>query len=207
MVVPPDREARSGFPEAVISDLDGTLIDSTRAMTHAIRHGCATVGIELDSRADLNWCVGPRIEDSLRKLVGSARIPAAREAFRAEYRRSAPVLTYCMPGVPTCINEMRLAGVRLAVCTYKPKPLAEMILRALGLHSLFEVVVGRGLHDDERTKAVLLEEALATLAVDVADAAYVGDHDEDENAAKQVGIVFFRFGQLQWDEISSILLG
>jgi phosphoglycolate phosphatase len=194
-------------PEAVISDLDGTLIDSRAAMTHAIRVGCAAVGRLLAAEQDLDWTVGPRIEDSLRTLVGPERMPAAREAYRAEYRRSGPELTRPMPDAREVLAALRAAGIPVAIATYKPTPLAELILGALGMRSLVDIVMGRALDGDERPKSALVRQALTALKLGSHQVLYVGDHDEDQSAAAHLGVAFCRYGPWTWPQIHTLLRG
>lgn len=195
-------------PAVVVCDLDGTLVDSTAAMSHSVRVGCRAVGVCLDPQADLGWCVGPRIEDSLRQLVGSDRMLEAREAFRKEYRCSGPSLTQVMPGARAALGHMGAAGLRLGVATYKPEPLATMILQALELAPLFATIRGRRIDvEDERPKAAVLADALAALGAGPAEVLYIGDHDEDEVAAATVGVEFIRYGPVDWRTIATAVLG
>ena len=199
--------ALRGHPVAVVCDLDGTLVDSTAAMSHALRVGCAAVGVELAPGADLAWCVGPRIEESLRALVGSGRMIEARRAFRDEYRRSAPAMTPAMPSVRRALGRMKDAGVRLGVATYKPEPLAQVILDATRLFPFFSVLRGRRLDvEDERPKAAILADAIGALGATPAECVYVGDHAEDASAAQSVGTAFLLYGPLDWSGIAAAVL-
>ena len=206
--IPPAVATPPWLPAAVICDLDGTLIDSAPAMAHAVRFGCAAAGTPLAPSLNLAWCVGPRIEDSLRALVGDELMPLARHAFRDEYRRTAASLTSTMPGARGALGRLRAAGVPLAVATYKTGALASMILHATDLAGLFDTVRARR-HDveDERPKADLLAEALNVLGTGPEDALYVGDHDEDETAAAAVGVSFLRYPDLDWREIETVVVG
>jgi phosphoglycolate phosphatase len=192
--------------QAIVSDLDGTIIDSRRAIGSAIQAACMAVDVSIAKDADLDWAIGPRIEQSLARLVGKEQMRDARAAFRDEYRRTSPQLTELMPGAREALQMLRSRGCRLAVATYKPKVLAEMILKALGLRDLFEVVAGRFYEvEDMRSKSLIVDSAVKQLGVTRRDVVYVGDHTEDLLAARDLGLFFIRYGVHDWPGIVRVL--
>jgi phosphoglycolate phosphatase-like HAD superfamily hydrolase len=103
------------------------------------------------------------------------------------------------------IRELAGAGVRVGVATIKPQPMAELVLSTLGLRDAVAALHGRADDVDPRTKTDLLRAAAADLPGP--SPLYVGDHDNDEQAAAALGIPFLRFPQSSWNDVRKAILG
>jgi len=191
--------------DPILCDLDGTLVDSAQGIVAAIRAACASCGVTIADGVDLFSFVGPPLEKSFATLAPEpGLVPALVRAYREEYGRMAPS-TPLLPNVRSTLRSWRVTGAALAVVTYKPARLAEAMLTGAGVRGLFDLVVGRRLGDDPRRKADLLGEALERLRPHAATPLYVGDHAEDEVAARVCGIDFVGVGPAGWSEIARLV--
>ncbi len=188
--------------DPVLCDLDGTLVDSAPAIVASLRVACEHVGVKLDPAADLTWCVGPPLEDSLSQLIRRPdSLHPALAAYRASYLDQIGAGMSPMPGAIETIQAMHAEGVTLAVVTYKPKAMASTIVQGSGFEGLFRYVVGRELDGDRRTKAELLSETLGRLRPHRGRPLYIGDHAEDHAAAVSCGVDYLQYGPATWSEI------
>ncbi|TVQ58382.1 MAG: phosphoglycolate phosphatase [Rhodobacteraceae bacterium] len=181
--------------DAVIFDLDGTLVDSA----HDI-HAIANVLM-----ADLG--AAPFLLDEARSYVGNgaatfvARCLAARglpetlhaEAlarFQALYETQEP-LCRPYPGVEPLLAGLSAQGVPLGLCTNKPGRPAAKVLAALGWSDVFAVVVAGDTLPAMKPDPAPLRHALDALGGRAA--LYVGDSEVDAETAQAAGTPFALF--------------
>ena len=111
-----------------------------------------------------------------------------------------------MPGALETIGAIHHAGVNLAVVTHKPLIYAKQILEVTALRQFFLAVVGQSMVGRGRAKSDLIHEALRDLGVPRGIPVYVGDHAEDERAAKEVAIDFLPYGPDDWPTLKRRIL-
>ncbi len=175
--------------DAVLFDLDGTLVDSLPAIAAAMTRVLATHGYEIDD-AQLVPMVGPPMELIARQL-GFPPEEAARiseeylRLYRAEYVRQTPEL----PGATALLERLATAGIPLGVVTNKVESSAREVLRALDWTKRFGAIIGRdtpgGAAKPEPDSALL---ALSILGIAPDRAAFVGDTEFDVYCARDAGI-------------------
>ncbi len=177
----------------LLFDLDGCLIDSTPAITGSIRHALRELGVAVPPAAELTWCVGPPLRDSLATLLvdagdDPARAPEAMDAYRAHYVDTATTLTAVIPGIEVVLDRLALDAT-LAVVTSKPGEVAAPLIDGLGLARWFAAVHAPVADHNAEPKAVTLGRALTDLADagGPADAVMVGDRSFDVAAGRTCG--------------------
>ena len=188
----------------LLCDLDGTIADTAPVIFASLRVTCAELGIELTPEMELSWSLGPPLNYCLARLgVGDDAMADAIAIFEQAHDERMDLIEP-MPDADTVIPELVAAGVRVGVATIKPQSAAEKVLASIGLSEHVAVVHGR--HDDldPRTKTDLLRLAFAELPGP--RPLYVGDHDNDELAAKEVGIPFARYPDHSWGQIRAAVL-
>ena len=55
----------------IIFDLDGTLVNSFVGVTKSIQHALANFDVEVPALDDLDWCIGPPLSHSFKKLLNT----------------------------------------------------------------------------------------------------------------------------------------
>lgn len=192
------------MPGPLLSDLDGTIADTAPVIFASLHVTCAELGIDLTPDMEMSWSLGPPLNYCLARLgVAEHQMVEAIAIFEKAHDDRMEMVTP-MPGADVVIPELAAAGIRVGVATIKPQGAAEKVLEVIGLKRCVDVVHGR--HDDldPRTKTDLLRLALAD--VPGPHPLYVGDHDNDELAAKQLRIPFLRYPEHSWDEIRAAVL-
>ena len=128
--------------EAVIFDLDGTLIDSERVSFEEFQKMCAGFGEEF-TRAQHTLLMGRSGAENNRIFRERFNVPvtdeqmvAVREGIRQRMIHSGE--SALKPGVRKFLQELSLAGYRLGIATASSPTYRETILRSTGIIEFFE---------------------------------------------------------------------
>lgn len=172
----------------VIFDLDGTLTDSAPGVVASFRHALAAVGAPVPDGDLAAMVVGPPMGETLERLDLGDRAADALAAYRAEYNDRGWANNALYDGIVELLDDLRAAGVRLAVATSKAEPAARRILEHFSIAQHFEVIAGATLDGTRTAKADVLAHALAQLAPLPPQVLMVGDRAHDVEGAAEHGI-------------------
>jgi phosphoglycolate phosphatase len=179
--------------QAVIFDLDGTLVDSAEDLRAALNQ----LLMELDLRSIEAAEIRSMIGDGVLKLVERGLIAANADSTQGKavlsrfleiYQADPANLTRPYPGVVETLSALRRARIRMAVVTNKPFTAAKEILRALSLAEYFSVVVGGDSLPYRKPRPEPMFEAIRQLGVDAGQTLVVGDNIHDVEAAHAAGM-------------------
>jgi pyrophosphatase PpaX len=187
---------------AVLLDLDGTLLDSGSLILSSFQHVRERFSLPMDDQ-DFRRTMGRPLREVFESV---ARTPAEAEAMVRAYREHNHARhdqeIRPFEGVPEALDALRAAGARLAVVTSKVRAMAERGLRVNGL--AVEVVIGPD--DVPRPKPapdpVWL--ALERLGARPEEAVMVGDspHDLEAGRAAGVAVAAVRWGMFSAEELA-----
>lgn len=196
---------------AVLFDLDGTLTDPAVGITSSFRHALATVGHPCDDDLDLTWMIGPALRDNFVRHGLPDHLHAdAVVAFRARHTEIGLFEATLHPGVPELLDALRSEGLPLALATAKPVDQAHTTLEHFGIADRFDVVAGALLDGVQRSKSVIVADALAQLGFDVPlptpTVAMVGDRLHDVHGGRDNGCltVAVEWGYAEADELDTV---
>jgi len=181
------KASRLDALEAVLFDLDGTLIDSLGMILSSMRFATQTVLGEALSDEQLMHNVGIPLIAQMREFD----VDRAQEllvAYREHNEIVHDELVREFPGVDTALQTLG-SRYRLGVVTSKSGPVAQRGLDVLGLGSYFEVLVAFEDTSAHKPGPEPLIEAARLLDVPLALCAYVGDSPHDMCAAIAAGAV------------------
>ncbi|MBN2585765.1 MAG: HAD family hydrolase [Candidatus Fermentibacteraceae bacterium] len=169
----------------VIFDLDGTLHCTEKALVPAIRMAMADLGFPPASAEVINALYGEPLEVFSRVLLSDEGKYHAdfQRSIRKHQRTTLPRSGALYPGTLDMLEELRIMGMILAVCSNAGLDYIGLVTRSLGIIDLFRFLVGR---DGQASKADrvagIIEDSGTPFNV------MVGDRYHDIQAAAENGI-------------------
>lgn len=175
--------------DAVIWDIDGTLLHTAEGLCAAYRHCIETLRLPMRSDAALASYIGPVPQEVFRREfgLGAEDAQSAADMFRAWYKENGLRLAYPYPGIPNVLRQVQGLGLRQAVATNKRQDYALEICRIFGISAYCSPILGPD-NVSSKTKADLICECLAALQVE--RAIMIGDTPGDAAAAAKAGVAF-----------------
>jgi phosphoglycolate phosphatase len=173
---------------AVLFDLDGTLVDPGVGITNAIAHVVAEMSLPALSNEELRAFVGPPLQDSFASFgLDPGQVAVAVGTYRQYFGERGLYENDVYVGVPNALEALCIEGFKLAVATSKPLVFAERILAHQQLAQYFTVVVGSELDGSRRHKRYVIAECLRQLG-EIENVVMVGDRAQDVRGATAHGI-------------------
>jgi phosphoglycolate phosphatase len=176
-------------------DLDGTLIDSASTVHQIINTLRNERGLGEISRSELVPLLSIGGEKMIEKtlMTASQETPTMLACFRTRYYnlKTDPGVLY--RGAVQVLHELRKEGVKLSLCTNKPRILTRKILKEVGISAYFETICAG---DDLPTRKPSPENLKACLEGPVSKYKHiymVGDSTVDQRLALNAGARFIFF--------------
>lgn len=172
-----------------VFDLDGTLIDSYRALTTAINRTAGDLGQRSLTIDQVKTVVGEGVERLLQKVFGIERID--REVirrFERYYDEVCCVESHILEEVETTLEHLSSANVKMVVCTNKPTGFSKKILDHFALSPYFSAVVGPDVAGARKPAAEHVAHAMRAMNASGPETLFVGDMPIDVVAARNASI-------------------
>lgn len=182
-----------GWPDAVVFDLDGTLIDSAADIAAALNEGMRRHGLPSFSLEHVKQMIGGGIERLVARALVAHGVPADSLALLTAdvmhiYRENPVVQTELYEGARDVLGALKAQGKRLGLCTNKPQDLTVAILAQLGIPDHFPAVIGDRPGKPLKPDPAPLREVLQMLGVTPERAVMVGDSAADVNCARAADV-------------------
>jgi phosphoglycolate phosphatase len=177
--------------DAVIFDLDGTLLDTLDDLADAINYALQEMGMPRRSREEVRMFVGNGVAKLAERAVptGTAPEDTARtlEVFKDYYQLHRQDKTAPYPGIPELLNALRERGCKLAVVSNKFDPAVKALAQDY-FPGLFDLAAGESEAEGIPKKPHPAMVLRAMKALGAERAVYVGDSDVDLETAKNAGL-------------------
>jgi phosphoglycolate phosphatase len=179
--------------QAIIFDLDGTLVDSAKDLRGALNRLLGDLGLRPIEAVEIKGMIGDGVLKLLeRALIAANGDPEQKDAllprFLEMYQANPATLTRPYPGVVETLAALQRRRFHLAVVTNKPVFATKKILQALSLVEFFPVVIGGDSLQKRKPHPAPLLEAARQLGIDVCQSLMVGDNIHDVEAAHAAGM-------------------
>jgi phosphoglycolate phosphatase len=200
--------------QALIFDLDGTLIDSlpdVRASVNCVLTASGRRELTIPETKDFVGWGGRVLVEKALALTGEEgtieEIDRTLKEFLVYYAAHRSDHTEVFPGVPDILEEFKSNGIKMGICTNKPTATTSTVLEALGLDGFFQVIsCGDAVphsKPDGRHVSLVAEQMGATCET----AVMIGDSENDILAAIDAGVrsvaVSFGYTHLPVDELGA----
>ena len=184
--------------EAIVFDLDGTLIDSAADLQAAVNEVLAAQGWDKVSTTQVAGFIGHGLGHLLRCCVQAVGAQPDEQHYQrlltqvqASYNSLCLVNTKAYAGTEQMLEKLQKLGYKLAVCTNKPEAISHKILTGLGLAEYIDILVGGDTLEVKKPDPAVLQYVLDKLGVDKSQAIYVGDSITDIKLAAALDIPAF----------------
>ena len=172
--------------EAVLFDLDGTLVDSLPLIVRTYRQVFSDMNIPWGND-DVVKMIGLPLKDIGSHFVGD-RESRFEELYQQYYHRDHDLFTRLFPGTLAMLELLKKRGVKLGIVTSKGKPGTSRTAAFTGLDCFMDVVVTA--HDVLKHKPdpEPLFKALGFLGTQAGRSIYVGDSSFDILTGQNAGV-------------------
>ena len=177
--------------QAVLFDLDGTLLDTARDFDDALNKLRAEEKLPPIPYETIRAQVSHG-GHALVKLGFGVLPPEEHEAMRLRllnlYRQQLAKHTCLFDGGGEMLTELERRGLAWGVVTNKPGWLTDPLMVEVNLHKRARAVVSGDTLPERKPHPLPLLHAAKTLGVEPANCVYIGDAERDMQAAKAAGM-------------------
>lgn len=195
--------ARASLPDAVVFDLDGTLVDSATDITAALNGTLVGAGLLAFDTEVVKTMVGGgsrRLIERALTALGRSQSPGVvaslTDSFERAYTAAPCERTHVFPGAIELLSELASCQVKLGLCTNKAGEVTHRLLAELGLDRFFPVVVTGSDGLAKKPDPAMLVAALARLGAELERSVMLGDSAADVGTARGAGcrVLLVSFG-------------
>jgi len=198
-------------PKMILIDVDGTLVDSVPDLAYCVDQMMRQLGRPPHGEAKVRDWVGNGVERLVRRaLVGQLEGEPSDEDFARAYpvflelyAENTSKRSVLYPGVREGLDYMKAQGYLLGCVTNKASQFTIPLLKDLGVHDEFGIVVCGDTLPVKKPDPRPLLHAAEQLAVGPADSLMLGDSKSDVAAARAAGfqIVCMSYGYNHGEDI------
>ena len=181
--------------EALIFDLDGTLVDTAPDLIQATNHVLQSIGRRPVSYTEFRGFVGHGAMNLIERgtlatgsSVDSKTLKRLHRDFLEYYGENISAHSKVFEGIPALLENAKTRGLKMGVCTNKVEGLSHKLLNELGLAKWFEAVVGGDTLPIMKPDPAPYREVAKRLGVDAAHTIMFGDSETDIRTAQNTGV-------------------
>lgn len=186
-------------PEAIIFDLDGTLVHSVPDMQVSLNRVLTALERPSLSEDVVQSFVGNGVSQLVARALaatGGADKALRRQAigdFLDDYATQKTVLTRPYAGVVDCLDALKADGFPMGVCTNKPQKDAREMCETLRLSHFFDDITGARQGVARKPDPASFLASITALGATAATSLYVGDSAVDYETSGNAGVSFRLF--------------
>lgn len=169
--------------QAVLFDVDGTLIDTSEYIYQAYEHSLGRHKHDLLSREEMSHLMGKSLEDTYKEITGLDAVNPFMDAHR-EYQFENAGLAVAFPHSLQTLESLRKKGISIGAVTTRARDTAIETLEEAELYPLIDFFVGFEDVVAPKPDPEGIKKALDFFNVHPADAIMIGDSPVDVAAGK-----------------------
>lgn len=182
---------------AVIFDLDGTLLDTIGDLADAVNHTFAAYGREARTEAQVKRNVGRGIRNLIAQSLSLGRDDPDYEAifrdFKSYYTVNCRNRTAPYPGIDEMLVMLKDAGLATAVVSNKNDEAARGLVSYF-FGDLIDVCAGATENVKPKPDPGMIRSAMERIGAAPSETVYVGDQEVDFESAENAGLPLIAAG-------------
>lgn len=185
--------------QAVIFDLDGTLLDTVDSMAYTVNRVLTELKLLPQPADAFRYYAGDGAEMLVRRALSAAggtegQFEEAFQKYRQYFASSCNYQVQLYPGVEQLLSGLRERQVQCAVLSNKPHQATQKLVKQYFPENAFAVVQGHEAGIALKPDPAGALRVIAKMGVSVSDCLYLGDTNVDMQLGKNAG--FFTLGAL-----------
>jgi phosphoglycolate phosphatase len=198
-------------PEMVLIDVDGTLVDSVPDLAYCVDAMMRELGLPERGETRVRQWVGNGVERLVQRALinqldgqpDEVLFAEALPVFEALYRDNTSKRSCLYPGVQEALDFIKTTGVRMGCVTNKASQFTLPLLKDLGVHDYFEIIICGDMLDRKKPDPMPLLHAAEQLETSPSASLMIGDSMSDVKAARAAGfqIVCMSYGYNHGEDI------
>jgi phosphoglycolate phosphatase len=136
--------------------------------------------------------IGPPAEKMVSNMIGqdadSVLVADIVSEFRRCYDASSYPETKLYPGAEKMLKQLKNAGIRLSIATYKGTVSTQRLLEIKGIAEMFDEILSSNLNGERWTKQRMLSHIMEATQTQAAETFFFGDSVGDIQAGRDHGI-------------------
>lgn len=181
-------EERLKTVEAVLFDLDGTVVDTIALIRTSFRFAVSRVlGLSLSDEVLLQNLGMPLLDQM--KVFSEEKAEELVEVYREHNQARHDQMIKRYADTESVLKKLAEKGYALAIVTSKSSPLAKRGLSVLGLEPYFELVVSMDDTSEHKPLPAPVLAALKKMKRLPENAIYIGDSPHDLKAGRAAGVL------------------
>ena len=179
--------------QAVIFDLDGTLIDSLTDLAEAGNRVLAEMKMDVHPLAAYRIFVGDGLETLIQRILPKesrteSTIAEAIQRFRIDYGNNWHINTTLYPGIPDLLNQLTDAGLSMSILSNKPHVFTGLCVEHFLSNWHFEQILGHRPEVPKKPDGSGAVEIAKTLQLSPSQILFIGDSAVDMQTAANAGM-------------------
>jgi phosphoglycolate phosphatase len=186
-------------PQALVFDLDGTLVDSVPDLAVAVDAALQQQDFPAVGEQRVRQWVGNGAQLLIRRAlafvlavderkVDAKLLRSIHQHFLHHYQQSNGHSSRLYPGVRPALKYWQQQSMPMAIVTNKPIQFVPRLLEQLRIQTFFSVVVGGDCTAEKKPSALPIHYACQQLGVDAKKCVMIGDSRNDVQAARTIGM-------------------
>jgi pyrophosphatase PpaX len=173
--------------QAVLFDLDGTLLDSFEHYSQSLTAALSELGYGVPSRERMRQLMGWPARETLISLGVPPERAEEVDRLWTAWEEKMPHLARPVPGIVPLLERLRASGLRVGLVTSRPRMSVDVTPAAMQLLPLMNVQVMRDDTPEGKPDPAPVLEALRRLGLPADESVYVGDARYDVEAGRRAG--------------------
>ncbi len=175
-----------------IFDLDGTIIDSAKDITSAVKKACHINNISHINENFIKYNIGKSFNEILKNCLNQSefsKIENIQKTYRKIYDYIPQYSCFLYDGVYEFLQELKEKNKKIFILTNKPSIPTNRILKQIGIESYFEEIITIDTFSNMTNKEKILEMLINKDYFSPKDSVFIGDTVSDMIAARNNNIL------------------